>query len=229
MTNTITPRALVIYLGLIILLLFSPCFAAVEADKMADAEVSSWKAYYAKDKLGIFTNLTKMIGIQYDIQDPALLRQVSFQLGLAIAKFGELPRGTTTEEYDKQVLPLLVEGYKSLKDATNSKWNEEKAAKDDLAWWLARRRKGTNSPEQVGKLMAKLYRTVYGSEDNHHFSRAGFLRAAAARYRDLCKWHWGGIQEKDWAIIRTMLKDAYTELVMGIQLNDSKRVAVEAK
>lgn len=216
-------------LVLILLLLFSPCFGIVESDKMADAEVNSWKAYYAKDRLGIFENLTKMIGIQYDIKDPSLLRKVSFQLGLAVAKFGELPRTASNEEYDKEVLPLLVTGYKSLKEATQSNWNEELAAKDDLAWWLARRKKGANSPENVGKLMAKLYRTVYGPSDNHHFNRAGFLRASAARYRDLCKWHWGGIQEKDWSIIHSLLKDAYMELVLGIQANNNKQLAVEKK
>lgn len=222
-------RTWMFYLAALTLVVASPGFAVVEADKMAEAEVNSWKAYYDKDKLGIFTNLTKMIGIQYNIKDPSLLRQVSFQLGLAVAKFGEMPRETSTEEYDKEVLPLLIQGYKALKEATHSNWNAEHAAKHDLAWWLARRKKGTSSPEQVGKLMAKLYQTVYGNEDEHHFYRAGYLRASAARYRDLCKWHWGGIKEKDWQIIQAMLKDAYTELVEGIQINDNKRLAVEVK
>jgi len=215
--------------GILILLVISPCCAVVEADKMAEAEVNSWKAYYSKDKLGIFTHLSKMIGIQYDIQDPSILRQVSLQLGLAVSKFGELPRTTSAQEYDREVLPLLVQGYKSLKEATHSNWNEEKAAKEDLAWWLARRKKGANSPEQVGKLMAKLYQTVYGNQDGYHFYRAGYLRASAARYRDLCKWHWGGLQEKDWQIIQDLLKDAYTELVQGIQINNNKRLNVEVK
>lgn len=201
-----------------------PIFAEpVNPEEIAKAEVDSWKAYYEKDPVGILTNLSTMIRLQYQIKDPGLLRQVTYQLGTAIAKFGEMSHSADLAQYNKEVLPLLIEGYKSLKEATQSQWNAEKAAKYDMEWWMARRGgKKLNNPENVAQSMAKLYQVVYGDKDQFHFARAAYLRASAARYRDLAKWDWGNIQPKDWQIIQEILQQAYTELVLGIEANKQK-------
>lgn len=192
---------------------------SINPDEMAKAEINSWRAYYGKDKIELIKSISKMISLQYQIDDPQKWSTIFLRFGLAIYRFSNLKFDTTQEGYEQAVLPDLIRAYKELKATVNANWDPEEVAKYDLEWWIQRRQHDKNDPETVGETMAKLYQQIYGPKDNHHFSRAGFLRASAARYRDLCKMRWKIVSEQDWKVMQNILIESYQELVMGINAN----------
>jgi hypothetical protein len=90
---------------------------------------------------------------------------------------------------------------------TNGTWDAEAAARAELEWWVKRRTPGQNSPEEVGRSIAKLYKTLYG-RSNPDIEKAGLLRALAAHIRDT---------SHDWDKVDTLLKESYRSLIRGIQ------------
>jgi len=192
---------------------------SINPEEMAQAEINSWKAYYSKDKIELIKSVSKMVSLQYQIDDPKKWSAIFLRFGLAIYRFSNLKFDTTQEGYEQAVLPDLINAYKELKTTVNADWNPEEVARYDLEWWIQRRKHDTNDPETVGETMAKLYKQIYGSNDNYHFSRAGFLRASAARYRDLCKMRWKIVSEQDWQTMQHILTQSYQELVKGINAN----------
>ncbi len=202
---------------LFFLLLFSQLTYAADAEQLAEAETGAWKSYYAKDELTLIRSLLKMISLQFPNQNQKDLDIIAYKFNMAILEFGALPHQTTTQsEYEKKILPSLIDGYQTLKKATGAAWDPKKVAELDLAWWIARRQPESKSDEHVGKIIAQYYSAIYGNRDDSHFERAAFLRAAAARYRDLCTL-WNRVTDSDWQIVQTLLKASYTELLLGIK------------
>jgi len=194
----------------------------IDPQKMAEAEIDSWKAYYSKDRIGLIRSISKMISLQYEINDSYKWNAVVFHFGMAVYRFSTVVKSSSNAVYQKEVLPSLSKAYEELKTATQSTWNANTVARLDLEWWIERRLAETHDPEIVGHTMVKLYQEVYGKHDQFHFSRAGYLRATAARYRDLCKMRWSSVSDVDWKIMQDMLVSSYEELVAGIDANTSR-------
>lgn len=192
----------------------------LDPEAVAALEIDAWKAYYRKDRLEMVQTLQKALQKQFHISSTAVWSDIIPNLALAAYQFSQMPMTSTTEEYNKLVLPQLTSAYEGLKTAVGGKWDATKAAKYDLEWWILRRNSKTFHPENVGKKMAQLYRELYGDDDDSHFIRAAFLRASAARYHDLCKITWGKIYESDWQVMQDILVQSYKELLMGIQANE---------
>ena len=127
---------------------------------------------------------------------------VSRNLANAATKFRE-----ATGAYESQTLPELVAAYTKIRDHSGAKFDPNEAAKAELAWWVARRTPGRDSPEQVGAEIAKLYAILYGS-GKEEFRRAGLLRAQAAHLRDQN----GG----EWDKVESLLRESYEILKSGI-------------
>lgn len=170
-----------------------------DADRLADLEVGMWQAYYGKERVRLFGLLVTMLHEQYHYSWATAARQ-GFYLARAAANFGEA-RGN----YEPLVLPDLELAYATAKDWLGAGFDPAAVARAELAWWIARRVPGQNSPEQVGALMARAYGLLYEAPESTMTS-AATLRAKAARLRDL--------QEKqpDWPTIRDMLRRSYGEL-----------------
>lgn len=201
------------------------CEAAMDVQALAAEETEAWKAYYAKDPRGLYHHFSRLLTLQYGLQesDPKTV-SVTQQFVVALAAFGAMPAHSTIETYNSIVLPLLTASYETLKQIVGATWNAADVAKSDLAWWVARRDPKTNTPEIVAEKMTKFYELLYGKNGGHHFSKAAYLRASAARYRDLCKVDWS-IDQEDWAIIRTMLEKSYTELSLELDADHSTPTA----
>lgn len=181
--------------------------------EIADAEVKTWQAYYLKDAKLLQERTAVLLKAQYNIQDPRALHQLADSFFAAYFKFAAMPQDSTEQAYQQEILPLVVSAYQQLKEATNATWNAADAARADLSWWVVRRQGNLSNPEFVGKRIANFYRVIYGANDPQGlFNRAGYLRAVAANYRDLCQDHWGGVSESDWQIIRSLLEASYGRL-----------------
>jgi hypothetical protein len=173
-----------------------------DAGRIAAAETQMWKAYYTLDLGGIHGELIKLLqaqfGISLDDADP-----VARNLATAAMKFETGGANNETE-----IKADLVRAYRRIAVVTKRNFDPQKAAQAELAWWVARRTPGRNSPEEVGKLIGSLYSVLYGSE-KPEFAKAGILRAQAAHLRDQ-----GGMN-CDWSAVERLLKSSYQTLLQA--------------
>lgn len=207
---------------LLITLLIIPFFiGAIEMrplnpDALASAEVKAWQAYYQKDRIALIKAISALISQQYPIKDPQAWSEIIPPLGIAMYRFGNMPPGASQSDYETQVLPYLTDTYKALGLHLKADWDPEEVARHDMEWWILRRKPETHNPEIVGSKIAQLYQKIFGKQNSEHFYRAGYLRAVAARYRDICQLKWGKIEKQDWAAMEEILILSYKELNLGL-------------
>ncbi len=211
---------------IVITLFFFPHFGIyseggleIDPAKLAKAEMETWRDYYQNNAEAIPEDITRMISLQYHVTHNQAWTIIISTLTKALLDFRHLPSDCSADECKEKILPLLVSAYTALKKATNATWDPTKIAEVDLEWWLYRRHADTSNPEIVGKKMSELFRLVYGANDDKHFSRAAYLRAVGARYRDICRHTWQEVLITDWERIQTILEECYKELVLGIKAN----------
>lgn len=166
--------------------------------RMADLELRMWQAYYAKENVRLFTLLVTTLREQYHYSWAVALTE-AFHLARAAATFGNLRSNYTV------VLPDLEAAYGQARSWLHAGFDPPTVARAELAWWVARRVPGQNTPEQVGSLMADEYALLYeASRDT--MVRPALLRAEAAAMRDT------EAARPDWATIGQLLHESYAEL-----------------
>lgn len=170
--------------------------------RLAELEVGMWQAYYAKERVRLFTLLATLLREQYRYSW-AIATIEAFHLARAAATFGDL-----TGNYDV-VLPDLEAAYGRARSWTDAAFDARAVAKAELAWWVARRIPGQNSPEQVGRLIADEYALLYETTPEN-VGAAALLRARAAAIRDAHADH------PDWSEIASLLRASYEELLAAL-------------
>ncbi len=173
-----------------------------EPARLADLEVRMWQAYYAKERVRLFSLLVTMLREQYRYSW-ATAAVEGFHLARAAATFGDLGGG-----YDV-VLPDLEAAYAKARSWTGAAFDPAAVAHAELAWWTARRVPGQNSPEQIGALIADEYALLYETTPAN-VAQAAFLRAKAAAMRD------EQAARPDWATIARLLRASYDELRLAL-------------
>ncbi len=177
-----------------------------DADKIAAAETKMWQAYYSKDKIQLAMNIISLLRNQHSL---TLLnaKKIGELLAASAIKFQ-----SASGNYEYAALPDLINAYTLIKQTSGAAFDPEKAARAELAWWVARRTPGQNSAEQVGEKITELYTILYG-KTNPEIQKAGLLRAKAAVLRD------SGQDKADWIQVESLLKQSYSELKKGIYEN----------
>lgn len=205
------------------LCLGSPVYAQAKLHfdplQVAQEEVAAWKDYYDNDIMSLIQHLSHLVIVEFRLNQLTAWTTVIPELTIAATIFKNLPHTSSQYTYEQSVLPHLTKAYEGIKEAWHASWDPQQAAKDELDWWIYRRDIKTLDPEIVGKKIADLYQLLYGQKDDKHFVRAGYLRAVAARYRDVCQSVWQQVQETDWMIIANILEQSYKEMLAGIQAN----------
>jgi hypothetical protein len=168
------------------------------SDRLADLEVRMWQAYYAKQRLRLFSLLVTMLQEQYRYSW-ATATVEGFHLARAAATFG-----AATSNYEV-VLPDLEKAYSTAKEWLHAGFDPAAVSRAEIAWWIARRIPGEDSPENVGNLMAESYALLYEAPRSSVVA-AAILRARAAKLRDI------QAQQPDWVAIEELLKQSYREL-----------------
>jgi len=170
--------------------------------RLADLEVRTWQAYYAKDRVRLFTRVTRMLREQYHYSW-ATASIEAFHLARAAATFAGLQGG-----YDV-VLPDLEAAYGTARSWMRADFDPARVARAELAWWVARRAPGRNSPEQIGRLIADEYGLLYETSPES-VGAAALLRAKAAAMRD------EQAASPDWPAIARLLHASYDELLLAL-------------
>jgi hypothetical protein len=173
-----------------------------DPDQVARLEVEMWQAYYDKRNVRLFVLLTEMLREQRRYPWAKAATE-AFYLARPAAQFAGMTGG-----YDA-VLPDLEHAYAMAKDWTGATYDPSAVARAELAWWIARRDPAARSPENVGRLIAGLYSTMY-AVPIERVATAGRLRAEAAALRDR------DARQPDWATISTLLQRSYRELHAAI-------------
>lgn len=173
------------------------------AKDIGHSERLMWEAYYKDDKVTIAKELVTVLQVQFGIDAIKAVRIAEPLAQAALAFAG------STEDYEEKVLPHLIDAYTKIQEAAKMSFNPREAAAAELGWWVARRTPGKDSPENVGKEIAKLYSAVYGV-DNGDIQRAGRLRATAANKRDT------NADAPPWSEIEAIITEGYIALITGI-------------
>jgi hypothetical protein len=161
-----------------------------------------WQAYYAKENVRLFRLLIVMLREQYNYSWATATRE-AFYLARAAATFGN------ARSNHEVVLPDLEAAYAIARDWTSADYQPAAVARAELAWWVARRIPGQNSPEQVGKLIADEYALLYDMSADALLESA-VLRARAGALRD------AQAAAPDWATIERLLLESYRSLLRAV-------------
>ena len=173
-----------------------------DAGRLADLELRMWQAYYGKERARLFALLVRLLHEQYRYSW-ATATVEGLHLARAATTFGDLE-----ENYDV-VLPDLEAAYAKLRSWTGAGFDPRAVARAELAWWVARRIPGHNSPEQVGRLIADEYALLYETS-RERVADAALLRAEAAALRD------ARATSPDWNAIARLLQQSYQELLLAV-------------
>ena len=170
--------------------------------RLSDLEVRMWQSYYAKERFRLFGLLVTMLHEQYRYSWATAVVE-GFHLARAAATFGDL-----RANYES-VLPDLEAAYARARSWTGASFDANAVAKAELAWWVARRVPGRNSPEQIGALIADEYALLYETSPAVVQS-AALLRAQAGAIRD------AEAASPDWDRIARLLRQSYRELAAAL-------------
>ena len=171
---------------------------AFDPDRVADLELDMWQAYYQKRNAALFRDLVVLTRETYRMTWWQASR-MSYHLAHAAATFGN-----ARSDYE-QVLPDLTAGYRIAHDWTGATYDPAVVARAELAWWVARRVPGQDSPEQVGALIAELNALLY-SVPKEKVLEASVLRARAGKLRDQ------GGADANWFDVERLLRNSYRAL-----------------
>jgi len=169
-----------------------------DPDRVADLELDMWQAYYQKRNAALFRDLVVLTRETYRMTWWQASR-MSYHLARAAATFGN-----ARSDYE-QVLPDLTAGYQIAHYWTGATYDPAAVARAELAWWVARRVPGQDSPEQVGALIAELNALLYGVP-KEKVLEASVLRARAGKLRD------EGGANANWFEVERLLRASYRAL-----------------
>ena len=179
------------------------------ADRLASLETRMWQASYSKQRVRLFSLLVTLLHEQYHYSW-ATAAVEGFHLARAAATFDDLH-----DHYDV-VLPDLEAAYGNVRAWTDAGFDPRAVAQAELAWWVARRVPGQNSPEQIGALIADEYALLYEST-RERMSAAALLRAQAGALRD------AHAQAPDWSAVTGLLQASYRELQLALASANARR------
>jgi len=192
-----------LYYGLFIATPSGPrTLRAFDPDRTAALELDMWQAYYDKRNARLFTDLIVLTHEQ-NRYPWAKATRASFHLARAAATFAKI-----RSDYE-QVLPDLQRAYTIARDWTGAGFDPGSVAKAELAWWVARRVPGQDSPDHVGALIADLNAQLYEAP-RERVLEASVLRARAGKLRD------NGGANADWVEVSRLLQAYYRSLHQAV-------------
>jgi hypothetical protein len=169
-----------------------------DADRMADLEMDMWQAYYERENVRLFHGLMTMLHEQYRYSW-ARAGRAGFYFARAARTFGD------AHDHYERALPDLERAYGMARDWTSASFDPAAVARAELAWWVARRVPGQDSPEQVGALIAAENALLFNVPAERVLN-ASTLRAQAGRLRD------DGGEHADWTTVSDLLHQSYRTL-----------------
>lgn len=181
-----------------------------DPDEVARLETAMWRSYYEKRRLSLFNQLAELLRTQYHMPR-ARSNLVAYYAADAAFVFKE---GAQRSDYEK-ALPGLVKFYSAIRKTSDIPFDEDRAARLELEWWIIHRQRAQHAPGDLEKALADLQAEIYHVPVDR-LREHGHLRAEAMTIRDT-KAESGGVTEADWARINELLKESWRSLAKAVK------------
>jgi hypothetical protein len=177
---------------------FDPAVVAVLDTKM-------WRSQYERRPERLFFELAELMRRQFQLP---ILRSylVAFHASRASFLFKE---GRTQSEYEK-ALPELVSYYSAINKISTRRFDVQRAAKAELAWWIVHRERAQRGGGDLERALAEAAAALYGGSAGS-FREYARERAEAMEIRD-GKAKSGALREGDWKAIYDHLHASWSSL-----------------
>jgi hypothetical protein len=176
-----------------------------DPNEVARLETAMWRAYYDKQQLRLYNQMTELLRSQYNL--PFIRSNaVAYQAARAAFVF---KGGRNRAEYEK-ALPYLVTFYTAIRKVSDIPFDVDRAATLELEWWIVHRERDKHPPGDLAIALAALSSELYQMPDEV-FAEHARLRAEAMTIRDK-KAEAGGVTEADWARIDELLHLSWQSL-----------------
>lgn len=173
-------------------------------------EARMWRAYYEHRERDVFHDMTVLLREQYKLP---WLRSYGAAYQAARAAF-VFKRGRVRNDYEK-ALPPLRGYYRTIREASDTPFEAERAAQLELEWWIVHRQRELHAPEDLEKSLAELQAVIYGLPAER-FAEHARLRAEAMRIRDTREAE-GTVSDTDWQRIDELLRQSWDALSRAVR------------
>ena len=181
-----------------------------DPDEVARLETAMWRSYYERRRLSLFNQLAELLRTQYHMP-PVRSNLVAYYAADAAFVF---KKGAQRSDYEK-ALPDLVKFYRAIRKMSDIPFDEDRAARLELEWWIIHRQRAQHAPGDLEKALADLQAEIYHVPVDRLMEH-GQLRAEAMTIRDT-KADSGGVTEADWARINELLKESWRSLARAVK------------
>jgi hypothetical protein len=211
MSTTKRRRRRIIFSAIGVILLVLIAYACVprtanmrgfDPAEVARLETGMWRDYYQHKRLPLVIKLYQTLRGQYGFS-PLDSARIGWLAGKAAIVF----KDSKSETEADLALPPLRDYFDLINRRTGKTFDVGRAARLELEWWKARRRKDSN-PLVYGHVVAEATAEVYGVSAPSIESYAQ-LRAAAMDYRDK---RGQSITDDDWNAVERMLVQSFSQL-----------------
>src|SRR5437868_12578759 len=183
----------------------STTLRSFDPDELARIETDMWRAYYARQRVRLFNQMTELMRTQYNFP---FLRSNSAANDAAKAAF-LFKDGHSRSDYEK-ALPNLISFYSAIRKIAHADFHVNRAARFELEWWIVHRERQRHPPGDLARALAELPAEIYGVPAEKLMEHAR-LRAEAMTIRD-DKAEEGGLTESDWKRIDDLLHKSWRSL-----------------
>jgi hypothetical protein len=176
-----------------------------DADEVARLETAMWRSYYSRERAKLFAQLAELLRTQYRLP---FWRSNLVAYHAARAAF-VFKSGRSHEDYERALFPLTL-FYESIRAASDTPFDVERAARLELEWWIIHRERRSHAPGVLEGALADLQAELYRLPPDR-FAEHARLRAEAMAVRDT-KAEQGGVTEEDWSRIDELLHGSWRSL-----------------
>ena len=168
-------------------------------------ETAMWRSYYGHHSARLFGQLVGLMRHQYHLPFWRACAAAWHAARAAVV----FQRGHNRAEY-QQALPDLREYYAIIRRSSDTPFAVETVAQLELEWWIVHRERAAHSPEDLDHSLAALQAAIYQRPESL-FREHARARAAAMLLRDSAQAQ-GGVSERDWGRIASLLDSSWDSL-----------------
>ncbi|MGQ0642061.1 MAG: hypothetical protein ACT4P6_15025 [Gemmatimonadaceae bacterium] len=175
-------------------------------------DADMWRSYYERKPAHLFWQLAHSLRVQFDAGFWG-----SFPIAYRAAKAAfAFKDGTSRDDYAR-ALPDLERYFASINALSQTPFNANAAARNELEWWIIRREPTLHTTADWERLIAAVAAEIY-SVPPERLADYARLRVEAMVLRDQ---RGQSITAQDWAEIRNLLERSWSELASAVRPQDS--------
>ncbi|HMS40411.1 MAG TPA: hypothetical protein PKE69_09310 [Pyrinomonadaceae bacterium] len=182
-----------------------------DADEIARLDTAMWRSYYSRQRVQLFSELTKTLQTQYKLRFWRRYLMAFYAVKSAFV----FKDGKSRTDYEK-ALPDLEKFYTEIRDISTTEFDVKNASKLELEWWIVHRQREQYKDGDLANALADAASALY-NVPKEKFLEYGKYRADAMKIRDE-KAEAGGVSEEDWQKIDELLHKSWRSLHTAVNM-----------